>query len=86
MIPDLLIMIGSLGFLLAEIKQFWKLKTEDCVTNAISRKHLMMKIFSLICYSIAYTMLNIHISVLIVLTQLALTSGILYYTLQRYKK
>jgi hypothetical protein len=85
MIEDILIVAGSLGFLIAEVKQFWKLKTSECCTNAISRKHLMIKLFSLGCYCIAYTMLGIHLSVWIVVAQLALTSGILYYTLKRYK-
>jgi lipoprotein signal peptidase len=86
MIEDLLIMAGSLGFLLAEIKQFLKLRTETYETNAISRKHLIMKIFSLVCYSVAFTMLAVYTSVVIMLAQLTLTSGILYYTLKRYKK
>ena len=75
MIIDILFAVGTLGFLLADMKQFWKLHANKIQTKAISRTHLKMKIFSLVCVSVAYCLSNLPISFVISLSQLILTIG-----------
>jgi len=84
MLIDILFTLGTIGFLLADVKQFYKLHKHCIKTTAISRSHLKIKIFSLFCVIIGYVLSNLHISSVVASVQLALTFGILYYTYKYY--
>lgn len=84
MLIDLLFAIGTAGFLLADVKQFWKLHINKYQTKAISRTHLKMKIFSLICVSTAYALSDLPLSFVISVSQLILTIGVTIYTYKYY--
>ena len=84
MFIDILFALGTFGFLTADIRQFRKMRRNNYSTKAISRHHLAYKILALSCVTIAYALSELHISLVISASQLVLTFGILYYTLQRY--
>jgi len=84
MLIDLLFALGTAGFLLADLKQFWKLHVNKYPTKAISRSHLKMKIVSLCLVSTAYALSHLPISFVISVSQLILTVGITVYTYKYY--
>ena len=84
MIIDILFTAGTIGFLLADVKQFYKLFRHSISTTAISRLHLKIKIFSLSCVIVGYILSNLHISSVVATMQLILTVGIMYYTYKYY--
>ena len=86
MLIDILFTIGTAGFLIADFKQFYKLVRQHAGdTNAISRTHLKIKVVSLISVTTGYWLSQLHISTCVSTMQLALTFGILYYTLRGYR-
>jgi len=85
MLIDILFTFGTAGFLIADSKQFYKLLKHAGDTNAISRTHLKIKIVSLISVTTGYWLSQLHLSTCVSATQLALTIGILYYTLRGYR-
>jgi len=86
MIIDLLFTAGTVGFLLADLRQFHKLYKHSMPTNAISRSHLKLKIFSLVMVFAGYGLSSLHLSMCVSFAQLLLTVGILWYTLRRYEE
>ena len=84
MIVDILFALGSIGFLLADIKQFWKLHKHTVRTTAISRTHLKIKAFSLACVITGYYICSLHMSFVVATTQFILNWGIMYYTYKYY--
>ena len=85
MIIDLLFTAGTIGFLLSDLKQLHKLQTNNHSTVAISRTHLKIKLASIACVFIGYTLSGLHLSAGVSLTQFVLNTGILYYTIRRYE-
>ena len=79
MIIDLLFSIATVGFVLSDVRQFTKLRKTQHVTNAISRSHLKLKVFSLICVIVAYQLSGLHISLCVSSIQLILNIGIIAY-------
>ena len=84
MIIDILFAVGAIGFLGADIKQFWKLHKHSLRTTAISRTHLKLKAFSLACVITGYYMCDLHMSLTIASAQFILNFGIMYYTYKYY--
>jgi len=82
MIIDILFSIATIGFLLSDIRQFTKLRVTQHMTNAISRSHLKLKIFSLLCVIIAYYLSSLHLSLFVSSMQLTLNIGIMVYVLR----
>ena len=76
---DILFTIATLGFILSDIRQLTKLRKTQHVTNAISRSHLKLKVFSLICVIVAYQLSGLHISLCVSSIQLILNIGIIAY-------
>jgi len=85
MIIDLLFTAGTIGFVLSDLKQFYKLHKNNHNTIAISRTHLKIKICSIVCVLTGYALSGLHVSAGVSLSQLVLNAGILYYTLRRYE-
>jgi hypothetical protein len=74
LIADILIASAALGFLVADIRQAWKLyKNKRCNTKAISRIHWQLKILSLILVMAGYTMLGLYFALSIAFGQLGLS-------------
>jgi len=74
LIADILIASAALGFLVADIKQAWKLYiNKQCSTKAISRTHWKLKILSLILVIIGYNMLGLYFALSIAFGQLGLS-------------
>lgn len=84
MLIDILFAFGTFGFLIADWRQFNKLRRNKYPTNAISRHHLVYKLLALTCVTIAYSISSLYVSFFISLSQLILTIGILYYTWRNY--
>ena len=83
MIIDLLFTVATIGFVLSDFRQFTKLRKTKHATNAISRSHLKLKVFSLTCVIVAYYLSDLHLSLLTSFTQLGMNVGIIIYV---YKK
>lgn len=86
MIIDILFSVATVGFLLSDIRQFTKLRATQHITNAISRSHLKLKIFSLICVIIAYYLSELHLSLIISSLQMMLNIGIIAYVFRGREK
>jgi hypothetical protein len=83
MLVDLLFALGTIGFLGADIRQLQKLfKVHD--VGALSRTHLKLKMFSLLCVSCAYGITAYHVSLIISLSQFVLVAIMLLKT-AKYK-
>lgn len=83
---DVLLTSGVIGFLLSDMKQFWKLRKSDFPTKAISRTHLKIKLYSLVAVSVVYFGTGFFISGLVSVAQFFLTCGITYYVYRRYNE
>jgi len=84
MLLDMLFTVSAIGFFMSDIKQLHKVWKYSYETNAISRTHLKIKIFSLSCIILGYSLCGFYASVSVSVAQLAMTLGILYFTLKRY--
>ncbi len=79
MIADLLLGFAGITFVLADIKQAYKLfKKKKYSTKAFSKTHFKLKIFSLVLVIVAYCLLSTHIAFSIAVTQFFLNIYILY--------
>ena len=85
MLIDLLFAVGTLGFLMSDIKQLHKLHISDHSTDAISKGHLKIKLFSIVCVFVGYILSQLFISAGVASAQFILTIGILYYTYRGMK-
>jgi len=74
---DILFALGSLGFLIAALKQLWKL-TKVTATEGISKSHYMIKLLSLACYSAGYILSGLPMALVVVLCETVLTFMIIY--------
>ena len=73
MIIDLILTIASMGFVVADLKQAWKLwLNKKFDTSAFSKTHFRIKILSLSMVIIAYTMLGVYIALSVAISQLVL--------------
>jgi hypothetical protein len=86
MIIDILFTVGSLGFVIADVKQLYKLIKTNYAANAISKTHLKIKLLSLVCVTSGYLLSNLHMSAVVSSTQLILVLGIWRYTLLKEVK
>jgi hypothetical protein len=86
MIIDILFTVGSAGFLMADVKQLYKLMTSEHATTAMSRTHFKLKLFSLACVSTGYYLSSLHMSLTVSASQFILNVLILYYVITRYEK
>jgi len=86
MIIDLLFSIATVGFLLSDIRQYTKLRVTQHITNAISRSHLRLKIFSLFCVIVAYYLSSLYLSLAVSSLQLTLNIGIIIHVLRGREK
>lgn len=83
LIIDILFSLGSIGFLIAAIKQLHKL-IKVCKTDGISKTHYIIKIISLMCYASGYILGVLPMSLCIVTIELLLTIGIILL-IQKYR-
>jgi uncharacterized membrane protein len=73
MITDLILAASSIGFLVADIKQVWKLfKDKNYDTSAFSKTHFRVKIISLMLYCSAIMMLQSYLAFSVAAFQLLL--------------
>lgn len=86
MIIDIIFTLGTIGFLFSEAKQFLKLYKHEGNTKAISRTHLKLKIFALLCVATGYYLSCLWMSMGVSLVQLALTLGITYFVYKKYQR
>lgn len=80
MIPDLLLSIASLGFVMADANQAFKLyhkKYDDY--SAISQWHYRIKIISLIFIISAYALLELPFALTVAILQILLNIYIIYH-------
>jgi len=78
-IADILIAGAALGFLLADVKQAWKLyRYKSYSTEAISRTHWIMKIVSLLTVISGYIILCLVFATIVAIVQLLLSIYVLY--------
>jgi len=71
MIADILLTIACIGFICADFKQAYKLwKHYEFDTEAFSKTHFRLKIFSLIMVITAYIILNTHFALTVSIIQL----------------
>lgn len=78
MIADILFAIGTVGFVLSDLKQVWKLfKHPHYSTQAFSKTHFEFKLFSLGCVITGYALTNLPIALSVAILQLVLNIYIL---------
>jgi len=78
MIADILFATGTVGFVLSDLKQVWKLfRNPHYDIQAFSKTHFKLKIFSLGCVITGYALTNLPIALTVSITQLVLNIYIL---------
>lgn len=85
MIPDLLLSIASLGFVMADANQAFKIyhkKNGDC--SVMSIWHYRIKIASLIMIIIAYAVLDLPFALTIASLQILLNIYIMFYVDKKF--
>ena len=83
MFIDILFSVATIGFVFSDIRQMTKLRITRHNTNAISRSHLKLKMFSLTCMIIAYYLSGLYLSLSVSSFEFVLNVGIIYLV---YKK
>jgi hypothetical protein len=74
LIADLLIAFASIGFLIADFKQGWKLyKNKNYSTKAFSKTHWKLKIISLTTVIFGYVLLGLTFAIIVATMQLFLS-------------
>lgn len=72
-VADMFGVFGTMGFLLADIKQVWKLWCHpNYDTEAFSKTHFKVKIFSILCVEVMYIILSCYLSLTVSIVQLFL--------------
>jgi len=73
MIEDLILTVASSLFVLADLKQAWKLfKNKQYDTSGFSLTHFKLKLISLSLVIIAYLMLGVFIALIVAIIQLSI--------------
>lgn len=86
MLIDILFAVGTVGFLISDLKQLHKLHINNHNTAAISKTHLKIKLFSIVCVLTGYIFSGLYISSGVAVGQFMLCIGILYYTYMGVKE
>jgi len=73
MIADLILTAASVGFVVADLKQAWKLwSNKHYDVSAFSITHFRLKLTSLVLVIIGYTLVGVHVALTVAISQLLL--------------